>query len=86
MIGASRSVGVQPTELLSCHAMRITINGESIGLEDRYTVWDLIERYHLADRPCAVEINRQLVPKAHHREHRLTEGDEVEIVTLVGGG
>jgi thiamine biosynthesis protein ThiS len=66
--------------------MRITVNGESIGLEDRYTASDLIERYHLADRPCAVEINRQLVPKAHHREHRLTEGDEVEIVTLVGGG
>ena len=66
--------------------MRITVNGESIGLEDRYTVLDLIERYHLADQPCAGEIHRQLVPKAHHREKRLTEGDEVEIVTLVGGG
>ena len=66
--------------------MRITVNGESIGLEDRCTICDLIERYHLADRPCAVEINRQLVPKAHHREHLLAEGDEVEIVTLVGGG
>ena len=36
--------------------------------------------------PCAVEVNRLLVPKRKHEQHQLIEGDTVEIVTLVGGG
>ncbi len=66
--------------------MKITVNGQSIDVEDRCTLSDLIERYDLTDRPCAVEINRQLVPKARHGEQVLIMGDTVEIVTLVGGG
>jgi thiazole synthase len=34
----------------------------------------------------AVEVNRDVVPRARHPEHPLREGDTVEIVTLVGGG
>jgi thiamine biosynthesis protein ThiS len=33
-----------------------------------------------------VEVNRQLVRRVHHGETRLSEGDTVEVVTLVGGG
>jgi thiamine biosynthesis protein ThiS len=36
--------------------------------------------------PCAVEVNRMLVPKRRHEQHMLLEGDQVEIVTFVGGG
>ena len=66
--------------------MRITVNGQSIDVDDRCTLLALLERYDLTDRPCAVEINRQLVPKARHGEKGINEGDTVEIVTLVGGG
>ena len=37
-------------------------------------------------KPVAVEVNLQLVPRHRHAEHRLAEGDRLEIVTLVGGG
>jgi thiamine biosynthesis protein ThiS len=34
----------------------------------------------------AVELNRQLVPRAQFAQRMLAEGDELEVVTLVGGG
>ena len=40
----------------------------------------------LADRPVAVEVNLELVPRRLHADRPLAEGDRVEIVTLVGGG
>jgi sulfur carrier protein len=36
--------------------------------------------------PCAVEVNRALVPHRRHAEHALSQGDRIEVVTLVGGG
>ena len=67
--------------------MEITLNGEPYDLPDsRATVVQLIERLGLADAPVAVEVNQTVIPKARHREHRLGDGDVVEVVTLVGGG
>jgi thiazole synthase len=34
----------------------------------------------------AVELNRDLVPRARHGEARIQDGDTLEVVTLVGGG
>jgi thiazole synthase len=50
------------------------------------TIRELIEQNGLDPRKVAVEVNREVVPKARHHEHRLQAGDAVEIVTLVGGG
>lgn len=66
--------------------MEITINGQTTTVSDGQTVADLIEAQGLSDQPCAVEVNRKLVPKRQHAEHILAEGDTVELVTLVGGG
>ena len=49
-------------------------------------IGELLVELDLDSRPCAVEVNRELVPRASHRDHQLTDGDRVEIVTLVGGG
>jgi thiamine biosynthesis protein ThiS len=66
--------------------MRITVNGEDMMMDDRCSVADLLARCELAEAPCAVEVNRALVPKREHRAHELQDGDVIEIVTLVGGG
>ncbi|MCH2162079.1 MAG: sulfur carrier protein ThiS [Phycisphaerales bacterium] len=66
--------------------MRLTVNGEETTIPEFSTVHGLLEEAGLSDRPCAVEVNRQVVPRRTHTEHRLAEGDVVEIVTLVGGG
>lgn len=64
----------------------ITINTEKTTIPDGSTIADLLSELGLTGSPCAVEVNRMLVPKRRHEETPLREGDTVEIVTLVGGG
>jgi thiamine biosynthesis protein ThiS len=66
--------------------MVITVNGEHRTLPPDVTVRDLLASLRLDSTPCAVEINKRLVPKREHEGTRVREGDGVEIVTLVGGG
>lgn len=66
--------------------MDITLNGKAESIEDDTTVAALIEARGLADKACAAEVNGVLVPKAQHDQTAITEGDRVELVTLVGGG
>jgi thiazole synthase len=64
----------------------ITLNGEPNSLSSSLSIQELVEQIGLDPRKIAVEINREVVPKARHAERRLQPGDAVEIVTLVGGG
>ena len=65
----------------------ITLNGEQHALTaDAATVASLLGELGLADQRVAVELNGDVVPKANHGTAALKDGDEVEVVTFVGGG
>lgn len=64
----------------------INLNGESRDVPDTWTLADLLNDLQINNRYCAVERNRQLVPREQHAECRLADSDEIEVVTLVGGG
>ena len=66
--------------------MKLKVNGEEKELTSGRTVRDLVEQLGLGDAAVAVEVNKQLVRRAHHESTELHDGDEVEVVTLVGGG
>lgn len=66
--------------------MKIIVNDQTHEVADDLTVQDLLSEHGLSQQPCAVEVNQQVVRKAEHDTHRLSDGDRVEIVTLVGGG
>ena len=66
--------------------MTITINDEVRTIPSGTTLADLLEELGRKARFCAVERNRELVPRAQHGDCVLAEGDRLEIVTLVGGG
>lgn len=66
--------------------MNLTINGEQRTLSDPITVADLVTQLGHDPKRIAVEVNREVVPARQHAARRLGEGDQVEIVTLVGGG
>jgi len=55
-------------------------------LSDGCTVSDLLAKLGLDSRALAVEVNQQLKPRNLHSVTVIAEGDELEIVTLVGGG
>jgi sulfur carrier protein len=66
--------------------VRIVVNGETREVANVTTVADLLAELDLNVRHVAVEVDLELVPRARHAERVLREGDELEIVTLVGGG
>lgn len=63
----------------------LTVNGDPLTL-DGTTVADLVAQLQLQGRRLAVEVNRDIVPKSEHGQHRLHDGDQVEIVHAIGGG
>jgi sulfur carrier protein len=66
--------------------MRIRVNGEPRDVPDGCTVAALVELCELRPEQVAVELNQRLVRRAERAEVTLSEGDELELVTLVGGG
>lgn len=66
--------------------MKIMVNGEEHSIHDERTVADLVETLGFSEKPCAIERNRTVVPRADHARTELVDGDQIEIVTLVGGG
>ena len=66
--------------------MELTVNGEKTSLPGPLTVAQLLSHLALPVERVAVEVNRALVPRRLHGDTRLAPGDEVEVVTFVGGG
>lgn len=64
----------------------IRINGESREVAEGLTLAGLLDLLQLRRPQVAVEVNRELVPREQHEQCRLSAGDQLEIVTLVGGG
>jgi len=67
--------------------MQLTVNGESKAVPDEVsTVGSLLVHLGLTEGPVAVELNRDIVPRATHATARLHDGDVLELVHFVGGG
>jgi thiamine biosynthesis protein ThiS len=65
--------------------MNITINGQEQSFAPT-TLALLIEQLGMKQDRVAVELNRDIVPRAKWTETDLAEGDRLEIVHFVGGG
>ncbi|MBX3185464.1 MAG: sulfur carrier protein ThiS [Labilithrix sp.] len=66
--------------------MNVTINGATRDVPEDLTVQKLVEHLGLGGGPVAVEINREIVPRAEHPTRKVAGGDVIEIVHFVGGG
>ena len=69
--------------------IRLTVNGEPLGLEAGDappTLSELIAQFGLEGERVAVERNSAVVPREHHGREALAESDVVEVVSFVGGG
>lgn len=66
--------------------MQLQINGEPREVPDGTTVSGLLALLALEAPRVAVEVNAEVVVKAKHAQTVLAAGDQVEIVTFVGGG
>jgi sulfur carrier protein len=66
--------------------MRVVVNGETHDVGDAKSVRDVVVQLGLTEGPVAVELNREIVPRAEHESRPVADGDVLEIVHFVGGG
>lgn len=66
--------------------MQIVLNGKIQQLRDNSSVQTMLEEMSLQDKRIAVEVNQEIIPRAKHDQHRLVDGDRIEIIHAVGGG
>ncbi len=64
----------------------IELNGARTAVPAGTTLAELVARTLPHARAYAVELNRAVVARREHGARMVSEGDCVEIVTLVGGG
>lgn len=67
-------------------SIAVVINGQQRVVNAGTTVRALVEELGLGGKPVAVERNRDVVPRAQHATTELVDGDQLEVVTFVGGG
>lgn len=66
--------------------MKLVINGEETDCADVPHLLALIEQLGTKADRIAVELNREIVPRAEWGSTMVREGDRLEIVHFVGGG
>jgi thiamine biosynthesis protein ThiS len=64
----------------------VIVNGEERLVADGRTIADLLAELRLGGRRIAVEMNRDIVPRAEYASRSICDGDRIEIVQFVGGG
>ena len=64
----------------------IRVNGQEEVLEEKLTIEDYISRHGDRTNRIAVEKNGTIVPKRNYADTLLEDGDQIEIVSFVGGG
>jgi thiamine biosynthesis protein ThiS len=65
--------------------VKIRVNGDEREVPDGQTLRALVGSHNLKPEKVAIELNRRLA-RADKYDLPLKDGDEVEIVTFVGGG
>ena len=63
----------------------IIVNGDPMSFAGG-TVSDLLKALDIKTRAIAVELNQEVVPADQHHTTNVSPGDQLEVVTLVGGG
>ena len=66
--------------------MEIICNGERRQVPAGISVAELLSTLEVPQRGVAVEVNQRVLSRAEHPSSLLAEGDQVEVVSLVGGG
>ena len=66
--------------------MKLTVNGKPVELPDGSTVAALLCELAVEPARVAIERHQDVVPRGTWAEAPLADGDQIEIVTFVGGG
>ncbi len=66
--------------------IKLTVNGEKRTVDPNATLSELLEDLGVPQKVVMVEANGQVVKRDSFNEHKLQDGDVLELVRLMGGG
>lgn len=66
--------------------MTIIVNGENRTCNEGATLLELIQTLGLESKVMAAAVNMNIVKQDVWGEHRLNDGDKLELLDFVGGG
>ena len=66
--------------------MNIMINGENFFFDKSLTIDELLKKNNISLQNIVIEINKEIITKSLWGKYKLNSGDEIEIITAVGGG
>ncbi|QDT12859.1 sulfur carrier protein ThiS [Planctomycetes bacterium K23_9] len=66
--------------------IQVTVNGKPVQIASSMTVEQLLDSVEVPPNYLAVEVNADVVPREEYTVTMVNDGDEIELVTLVGGG
>ncbi len=67
-------------------ALQIRLNGQEHELPDYVTIHALLDKLGIEAERVAVEVNRRILTRSEFTAVTVEQGDEIEVVTFVGGG
>ncbi len=66
--------------------MKLIINGEELSFQTAVNVTEMLDHIGYKADKVAIERNKEIVPKSTYDLAQLNDGDQLEIVRIIGGG
>lgn len=66
--------------------MKLLVNGENLDFPDGLGLEALILQLGIKKEAVVAEVNRRIIQPADRVGLKLAEGDQIELITFVGGG
>lgn len=74
------------SEITDTNTITVIANGRSCAMQEGSSVADLLQTFEIAPARVVVQLDGIIVPRNDFSQTLLSDGNQVEIVTLVGGG
>ena len=66
--------------------MHLTVNGKPREIDGSPTLLEFLQGFNLNPALVAVEHNAEIIRREHFADVELRDGDQLEIIHMVGGG
>ena len=66
--------------------MKLTINGKTQDAAEGSSIQSLLLSLNLKEGGVVVEVNREIIERKEYGSTILVENDQLELITIVGGG
>ena len=72
--------------MISANMAKIQLNGKKITIKQKFSLFNLLQKYKLDKKKIAIELNGSIVTKSMYKKKLIKDNDKIEIVHFIGGG